>query len=399
MSGREKRLAVVLGGILVLLPLFFGFRSYSTGMQQRRDRISTLEDEIADKQFTTDLGARAADRILAYEKRSLPPEYELARAQYQTWLLELVEKTGFEKVDVRLESHTPGEVFYRLKFYASGDCNIEELTDFLHRFYSTNHLHRIQRLIVKPIGNSKGLDIKLSIDALSLPGSSNVKTLASGKSGRPSFGDLAEYQKVIVGRNMFGPPNNAPRMERVRGENGVAGESISVTLSASDADKLDQLAFRMEGDSLPGARIDSRTGRLSWTPREPGRYAATVRVYDDGFPSKFDEQVINFTVGERPPRVERTVTAPPTAPFDVAKHTVLQTIVEVNGRSEAWLTERTTGTKHKLAVGDEFEVGSIKGIVRRIDLRYMEIEVDGKLLLLSIRERLSDATEVSPAGA
>ena len=136
MSQRERILAVVVGVMLLLVPVIGGFSWVTSRVRAKRDQADALKKSIFNKELTIVKGQRASERILRYESQSLPPDRELARGQYQSWLFDLAEDSGFQKTDVRLQAGTPGgDVYFRFKFFVSGVGNIEELTQFLHRFY------------------------------------------------------------------------------------------------------------------------------------------------------------------------------------------------------------------------------------------------------------------------
>jgi len=66
-----------------------------------------------------------------------------------------------------------------------------------------------------------------------------------------------------------------------------AGRRLALDVVARDADlPPDPLTFELVGETPPGATIDPRTGRFSWTPtaeQAEGDYDLLVRVWDQGF--------------------------------------------------------------------------------------------------------------------
>ena len=84
----------------------------------------------------------------------------------------------------------------------------------------------------------------------------------------------------------------------------------------------------------------------------------------------------------RPPPVVTPTTPviaePKPEPFDPSKFAYVTGIVEVNGEPQVWVKARTTDEKFQLRQGDKFQMGPFSAIIARIDLRNVEIEIDGK---------------------
>ena len=140
------------------------------------------------------------------------------------------------------------------------------------------------------------------------------------------------------------------------------------------------------------ARLDSSSGRLSWTPRSKGKYEFTVRATDDGWPAKSSkDEVLVVMVDDPPP-------PPPEPPrklaFDDAKFTVLSAVIDTSGTGQIWLNVRPKGQMLKLGVGDKFEVGSIKGTITSIGDGDFTFESDGKERKLTKGGILGEAASV-----
>jgi len=90
----------------------------------------------------------------------------------------------------------------------------------------------------------------------------------------------------------------------------------------------------------------------------------------------------------RPP--ERVVEAPPPPPkFDESKYTVLTTIVSVDSVPEAWFNVRPTQQLLKLREGDGIEVGAFKGKLVRIGDTEIEIDREGKRVVVALGTALT----------
>jgi hypothetical protein len=107
----------------------------------------------------------------------------------------------------------------------------------------------------------------------------------------------------------------------------------------------------------------------------------------------------------RPPVVSTPPTPPPSPPppppFDASRFAFLTGIVGPPGRLEAWVLSRTEGRIYVLREGDEFQIGLLRGRVRRLELRSAEIEAEGRRWRVNLGESLrpqmisrSEPTEV-----
>ena len=84
--------------------------------------------------------------------------------------------------------------------------------------------------------------------------------------------------------------------------------------------------------------------------------------------------------------------------FDVAKQSIVTGITVTSGQRELWVTVRTEGRVLKLREGDEIALGSIKGIVSRIDASGAEIKTgDGGVLTVALGKSLV-SNVASPTG-
>lgn len=85
------------------------------------------------------------------------------------------------------------------------------------------------------------------------------------------------------------------------------GQTVALTLGASDADGGQNLRFASEApDLIPGLRLQTSgatSAQLTWqvpSTLPPGRYTATVAVLDDGCPTASEEYTFVFRVAAQP---------------------------------------------------------------------------------------------------
>lgn len=391
MSQREKILAICVGTLLLIIVAYFSTRGISSAFVQRDNQIQDLERDIQKKKKAVQLGRLATKKIAQYERRSLPGDYELACSVYQRWLLESVERSEFHRINVKVvRSPRRGEVYQQLACSVNARGNLKQLTQWLHQFYSVGYLHRIRQLLVKPMTGTRDLDLNLTVEALSLVNAEKQKLLSDIPPGPLAEIDCQKYLDSILGRNLFGPPNQPPQIASSSTQRATINRSFSFRASASDADELDTLTYRLVENQLPGATIDSLMGRFSWTPKENGSFKLIIEVADDGYPSKTSRQTVNITVSD-PLAV---VVNPKSPAFDNSKFTWLTSIVEINGQPAIWLIVRTTGEKLVFREGDKFEIGSMQGIIDRIGTNNIEIKTGEHRLQVTIGDNLSQAREL-----
>ena len=100
-NARERLLMVVVGAVALLIVGFF-LTSWISGQFSRRTvDIARLKDEIKKFDRQAALGRAAARKLAQYEERSLPADAEVARTEYQTWLVNEMERAGLIEPDVR----------------------------------------------------------------------------------------------------------------------------------------------------------------------------------------------------------------------------------------------------------------------------------------------------------
>jgi hypothetical protein len=223
MQRREKVLAGIVGALLVLLVLYWVGQKVGDAYSERRGRIAALEGEIHKKKQMEHRGMIAQAQLAAWEARSLPADRELARTLYLNWLFGVADRVKFTGVNIdggRGGMHK--NTYYKLPFSVRGRGTLEQATQFLHEFYRTDHLHQLRSVTVKPLDNSKELELSFIIEALVLPTADRTDRLNDSPSSRLARASLKEYTDTIVQRNLFaewsppppprpvGPPPTAP---------------------------------------------------------------------------------------------------------------------------------------------------------------------------------------------
>jgi len=199
--------------------------------------------------------------------------------------------------------------------------------------------------------------------------------------GRGSLADLTEFLYRFYRANHL---HQIRRMDVKPREN------------SSDLD----LAFAIEAMVLPGA---DRQEKLS-TEVSDRLAADDLEAYKQAIVER------NFFARYVPPRpkpkprpmVVRKEPEPEPEPprFDVTRFAVVSSITTDRfGRDQVWIQVRTNSDPPlKLAVGDRFEIGGLKGRVAQIEGRQVVLDTEERRLLVELGESLSMATPLPQEG-
>ncbi len=406
MNTREKILAGAVGLVVLGAGVFLLKDRIGSLYTTKINRIAALENEVKTMQTIIAQGRDASVRMAAYEERALPGDREQARSMYQQWLYAVADdEVGMRNVVIKPGNEaTKKGVYTAHSFTLSSEGNLEQLTTFLYRFYYIDCLHRVRSMRIQPIKDSKNLRLIFSIEALAMETAPLRSEMRVVKGSRLKEADLEAYTTAILTRNLFGPRNNPPQLSSISSQRAYTDRSVSFTAKASDRDKLDNVVIKLADDAPKGASLrtsSSGEARFSWPGGKPGEYEVTVVAYDDGYPTKTDRKTVKITVSEPPPprpvvrRDPPKPTGPPPLKFDVARFTVLTSIVKgIDGRMQIWLFQQPLDKMLKLSVGDEFSVGSMKGFVESIDVQHVVLDTGKDRWLLSVDEPMTEATRL-----
>lgn len=234
MQKREKQLLAVVVAMVALLGGNWLFGKLWSAHSTRVEALSTAETDGQKKDNQILAGKRAANRLSTWEKQSLPSDFEKARSLYSDWLRKTVADAGLEDPNVEPQLATPTMlksgaargtksgprpiVYQRLPYSVRGKATTEQLTKFLHAFYSSGHLHLIRSLKLTPQKDDK-LDVTIGIDALALPTADRTDALANVPVETLPGGKLDAYNDAITKRKLFAaytapPPPKPPGDER-----------------------------------------------------------------------------------------------------------------------------------------------------------------------------------------
>ncbi len=407
MSQRERKLAIAVGALAVIVVGFFAFTWWDGKVDDQHKAINALRSTVSEQDDQIEQAARAHRQLEAYRARSLPGDIDVARSLYRNWLLDLaVKQVKLSQPLVTPGSITPvsfedeGVTYRKLSFSVRGQGTLEQLTDMMFDFYSVDTAHQIRTLDVKPIADSRLLDITLGIDALVVEGAAKSDSLAPKQIAAMDAPRQQGYRQAILGRNVFAPANRPPQVSKLSPQRITTKDSLSLDLKATDADPLDKVSFELGEGAPEGASVD-RTGKLRFRSAEKGSYQIPVIARDDGVPSASTQVTVSVSVVDPPPQVVRTEDKPAAqAHFEDGQFAFVTAITEVNGRRQLWLNDRTTGETSRLYEGDAVKVKRLSGVVSRIGLKEVEVTSLDERRRFQLGENLAQGEKLpAPAGA
>ena len=216
MTQRPTRKTLLLISASVILLFFVGDSAYRRLLEEplaadaktmERLRKATRQAKLHIAKFK-----HANLELKQLENRSLPNNVEVARSEYQAWLLKIAEAAELENthvdssqpvpVSIADARRRPKQAFHKLTFSLRGRGELKHAVRLLHDFYRVGYLHKIQTFHLNPVGKQK-LDISLSIQALALKSAQNATTLSEKTSDRLNHDNLEAYQSIVQ-RNLFG---------------------------------------------------------------------------------------------------------------------------------------------------------------------------------------------------
>lgn len=218
----KQSLAIGLGALAAIVLVYFGWGIWAGAFAQRELQLSKLQTKVFDQEKKVTEGNRAIARRKALEQRSLPSNKELALSLYQKWLFSLVSRVALDDPKVTPRNATSSRTLQKIGFEITGRGSLDQITRLLHEFYSTDHLHQIRDLTVKPIEKSSQLQLTMVVEGAILPTADRKDKLSDKPGHALALASLADYQRAIVGRNVFAeyvppkPPEVVKKVEPVK---------------------------------------------------------------------------------------------------------------------------------------------------------------------------------------
>ena len=320
LSERERKLALAVLCLVPMCVIFFALMSFMSSYQANQTAKRSIDRQIQEQEDLQSDANLASVRRNYYRQFSLPSDLNRSITQYKKYLQALAQKEcGLVLKSTREKDKAAPvsfigrkgrtKVFDQVAFTLRGEGRLTQITQFLHKFYSLDMIHRISELSIEPInagsageGEFKRKNLyKLSMNVEVVSMVDADKSRDFEEAYRPVTKTLADYNQVILYRNMFGPPNNAPTISKVKHSYKPSGDTVSFKISADDIDENDLLSFEllncpMEGAKLEQKREGDRYAFFSCGKLAPGDYEFELKVTDSGAQNKSDQKVFTLTI-------------------------------------------------------------------------------------------------------
>jgi hypothetical protein len=203
MTRREKTLV---GAVAAAGALWFGTQGL-TRYRDAVDRNSALqleaEQALVDAQTAEFRGKKARKQLNEWVGQSLPKDREVAESLYQDWLRSQLTGAGLEVSELSDKSgNNRNPQFGEISIEARAAGTLAQTADFLYRFYTSPHLHRLSGATVTAADNGQKLNLTLTASALILPDVKRTDKLAEGEPKKLAK-TMEEFRDALVGRNLF----------------------------------------------------------------------------------------------------------------------------------------------------------------------------------------------------
>ncbi|MDR2642373.1 MAG: hypothetical protein LBC74_06225 [Planctomycetaceae bacterium] len=175
---RERFLLILAGVILCCVVLPFCYNYFNTSISKLRTEKAKLEEAVAKLNAEVKDEKHVRERLGEFSRQSLPSG-ELAKSQYQNWLVDTAGAAGLRerKVDIGNETNLLKDYYKKYTFKLTGKGKLENVAEFLRRFNKTNYMHLIKKISPSPIKNSEMIDVAITIEAVASIRAKTVKTL------------------------------------------------------------------------------------------------------------------------------------------------------------------------------------------------------------------------------
>lgn len=201
------RQQILIGVFLTGLVSYLGYWGYDSLIAQRLES-KTKAVERARKTATSRkkelIESRAAKLELEkWKKLSLPADPNAATPQYQAFLLDLLEQSGFERPTINPGSPSLREkTYWRIPFEVHTRGSMESLVTFLDAFYRIQLLHKLTQLSLTPIdlNQHEALELRFTVEALALvsdAGSQTARNYVAGVAATSGAGEVGPAVNLL----------------------------------------------------------------------------------------------------------------------------------------------------------------------------------------------------------
>jgi hypothetical protein len=404
-------MALDVAGMLPLVMLFFAWTSLSNSLAQKNQRLNSLTSELGQLKIDKELGELATQRYAGYLQQSLPAAVESSVTQYQLWLQELVESIGISSFSVDVKNRDVPEsavgadplrpVFDLFRFEITRCvCSLRQLTELLFQLNQARILHRIKDLTITANTEGTGaratptgeLVVRMTIEVVCMRDADATRAFETEVCDNPRR-TLAEYHSIVTRRDLFGLPNSSPEITAASRHEFEVGDNVRIELGGEDDDSAQELTYELldvqyeladEDARFDRSQIVMTDGEVQMGRLPEGNYRFTVRLTDNGWPNKSDEQSFDVQVDPRP--VEKVIPARPEArDTQITGRTTRDRVIP-----QIWIRIKPQDRTLMLVEGESFQLDNKTWTIEKILADSVLIDCDGEKLTYRIGSMLSD---------
>ncbi len=201
----QTRQKLMVGALVVIFAGYAFDQLYQYGYERpmllaERQRTQ-LEQTLRKNKLEIRKKQARLDDLQSVQKRSLPRNLELGISAYRNWLLQTLGESGLEQANLDSGTPTPvRNIYYRIDFSLRTQGTLTQVTQFLHRFYGTNCLHKMRSVSLTPLSNGS-VDVAIAIETLTLATATSGGNFQELEGQRP-VAPLNDFQ-MIARRNVF----------------------------------------------------------------------------------------------------------------------------------------------------------------------------------------------------
>ncbi|MDR1289699.1 MAG: hypothetical protein LBK06_00710 [Planctomycetaceae bacterium] len=174
---RERLLLIAAGILLVCVVVPFCYNYFGKSIVKLREQNVTLEKSVAQLEAAVKDEKHVRERLAELGKQSLPSG-ELAKSQYQNWLLDTAAAAGLRERKVDKGTPTLNKNNYtQYTFKLNCKGSLEQLAEFLRRFQKTGYLHLVRKISPAMSKNSNLMDFTITVEVLSVIKAQTGRTL------------------------------------------------------------------------------------------------------------------------------------------------------------------------------------------------------------------------------
>ncbi len=339
---------------------------------------------------------RHTQQIKEWSTRSLPSDPIDAQRLYQEWLTELALTFDFDKLKIAPGRRVSGREKLFTSVYVSleGESELSQLLQFLELFDRVELAHRIDDLVIKPLGTkpTDRMHFILTAEGLSFT-TATPRSFVFPETVLDQNLAATTGESTATVRQEEGFPRTTPFQARLGLE--------LVTVAARDGHnwtiRRGEAGTRVRSHQA-GTRLQLLPLRNPDSPPTLDRLAAILAA------SPF---ALSTPQSTEPSRPEPPPTVTSTPPADTtARDTYLIASVEIDGARQAWLMHRGRGERAVVTAGSSIQIGTRSMVVKEVGADSLVLQEGAEFWRMPLGtnfEALAPAamtkTEESAAGA